>query len=125
MKTISYILIFSFVFIFYGPTHTEDFAYITNQESHKLDVIDLKKKEKVTEIDLGKKPAAIFIDEASKDIYIANPGSNNVSLVNLSNNLHTLIEVGNSPLGVTVDKVNNYLFVSNWYDIMRMAYKII
>ncbi len=90
-----------------------DFAFITNQESNKLDIIDLRKKEKVFEINVGKNPAGIFIDKKSKNIFISNPGSHNISKFNFRKKTQSFLEVGKSPMGVFLS--NNNLLVSNWF----------
>ena len=81
-----------------------------------LDVIDLTIQEKIKEIELGKKPAAIFIDSESRKIFVSNPDSNNISVLDLYDESHFFIEAGNSPLGISFDSSKNNIFVSNWYD---------
>ena len=60
-----------------------DTAFITNQESNKLDVIDLKNKKKISEFSVGEKPAGIFVDKKNNEIFVSNPGSHNISRINL------------------------------------------
>ena len=105
-----------FIIICFGQLIPKELAFITNQESNMLDVIDLTIKEKIKEIELGKKPAAIFIDSESRKIFVSNPVSNNISVLSLQDNSHFFVEAGKSPLGISFDNSNNNIFVSNWYD---------
>ena len=115
LKRIKFFL-FLLIIICFDPLITKELALITNQESNKLDVVDLTIKEKIKEIELGKKPAAIYIDSESNMIFVSNPDSNNISVLDLYNNSHFFIEAGNSPLGISFDNSKNNIFVSNWYD---------
>ena len=58
------------------------------------------------------KPAAICLDEISGNLYISNPESNNVSIIDFFNNSNVLVDSGSSPMGLSVDKTNNFLFCS-------------
>ena len=81
-----------------------------------LDVIDLEAMKKIDEVEAGMKPAGILVDQQSQRIFVANPESNNVSIVNLSIKSNKLVNSGNSPMGLALDNKFNILFVSNWYD---------
>ena len=56
MKRISLIFLFLFFVFFNISANSDSLGFITNQESNKLDIIDLKKQKKVKEIQLGEKP---------------------------------------------------------------------
>ena len=81
LKKINSFLLIFFLNIFLSSTYASEkgIAFITNQESSMLDLIDLEEK-KILEINVGKNPAAIDIDQENKIIFIANPTSNNVSI---------------------------------------------
>ena len=74
--------------LFFFKSLLGDVAFITNQESNMLDVIDLKAKKNVRQIKVGKKPAGIAIDKISKIVFVSNPESNNISKINLKKNKH-------------------------------------
>ena len=81
MQRLINLLFHSFFFIYFLSSSfvKSDLAFITNQESNKIDVVDLKLKKKINEIEVGKKPAGIFIDNKNKLIFISNPESHNIS----------------------------------------------
>jgi YVTN family beta-propeller protein len=93
-----------------------DIALITNQEANTVDVIDLKKREKISEIFVGKKPAGIFIDKSTKTFFTSNPGSNNISMFKLNSSKHNFLNSGKSPMSIQLDHKKNLLFVSNWFE---------
>ena len=80
----------SLIIICFSPLIPKELAFITNQESNMLDVIDLTIQEKIKEIELGKKPAAIFIDSESRKIFVSNPDSNNISVLEDKNKFKVL-----------------------------------
>ena len=85
-------------------SNSSDLALITNQDSNKLDVIDLSKEEKILEIVVGKSPAAIHVDKESKRAFVSNPESNNISVINLENNSNIFINSIDSPMGLALEK---------------------
>ena len=99
-----------------NPIKDNDIAFITNQESSKLDIVDLKKKEKIFEIDVGLKPAAIDLDNENKVVFIANPESNNIFIYNLKTEEKYFVEAGKKSNGNFLSHDRKYVFVSNWYD---------
>ena len=82
LRRISIHLIFLFtVSSFFCAFAKTDIAIITNQEANIVDIIDLKKRKKVSEVQVGEKPAGIFIDKLSgvplfdtKDRFNSNTG---------------------------------------------------
>lgn len=96
----------SVIFLFFISLHTNsgELAFITNQESNKLDIIDISNEKKISEIVVGMSPAAVFVDSESKRVFVSNPESNNVSVINLQNNSNVLINSIDSPMGLVLEK---------------------
>ena len=88
-----------------------DTAFITNQESNKLDVIDLKNKKK-SEFSVGEKPAGIFVDKKNNEIFVSNPGSHNISRINLKNNSQQLLVSGKSPMSIQLCNKKEYYMLA-------------
>ena len=74
--------------MFFYKSILGEVAFITNQESNMLDVIDLKAKKNLRQIQVGEKPAGITIDKINKIIFVSNPESNNISKISLKKNSH-------------------------------------
>ena len=49
-------------------------------------------------------------------VYVANPNSNNVSIINLKTKKVENIAANKSPLGIKYHRIFNKIVVSNWYD---------
>ena len=116
LKVIS--LIF-FILFDLGSSYSHEsfsYAFITNQESNKVDVIDLKKQKKIKEISVGNKPAGITLDSMNGYAYVSNPESGNVTKINVKNFKIRNIKSGKSPLGIFYSEKKKSVVVSNWYD---------
>ncbi len=62
-------------------------------------------------------PFALALDRFRNWVYVANAGSNNVSVIDLNSGLaRGNIEVGANPRGILLNRDNNYLFVHNVLD---------
>ena len=124
LKVISLIIL---IFYNLGPLYSQElfsYAFITNQESDKVDVIDLIQKKKIKEINVGSKPAGIAIDSINRHVYISNPESGNVTQINVKNFETQNFKSGSSPLGIFFSENKNIVVVSNWYDNQISLIKI-
>ncbi len=106
LKVIS--LIF-FILFNLGSSYSHDsfsYAFITNQESNKVDIIDLKKQKIIKEISVGNKPAGITLDLINGYAYVSNPESANVTKINVKNFKIKNFKSGKSPLGIFYSEKN-------------------
>ena len=94
----------------------ESLAFITCQESNQVDVVNLESLSVEYSFKVGSAPAAIDIDTENKVVYVANPNSDNVSIINLKTQKVKNISANKSPLGVKFHSIHNKIIVSNWYD---------
>ena len=137
LRRISIHLSFSlFVFIYSFAFAKTDIAIITNQEANTVDVIDLKKKEKISEILVGEKPAGVFIDKDNKIFFTSNPGTNKIlyvsnwlenkiSIIDINKNkILSKINVGNSPAGIFLSN-DEKLFIALKGDNLVSVYDLI
>ena len=109
LKVIS--LIF-FILFNLGSSYSNDsfsYALITNQESNKVDIIDLKKQKKIKEISVGNKPAGITLDLTNEHAYVSNPESANITKINVKNFKIKNFKSGKSPLGIFYSEKKNQL----------------
>jgi YVTN family beta-propeller protein len=65
-------------------------------------------------IPIGKEADGLAYDPTTFDVYIANQGSNNVSVISSVGHTHSSIAVGKSPYGVTFDPYNKKLYAPNY-----------
>ena len=66
-----------------------------------------------TWIAAGTEPTALAVDEGTDTIYVANQGSNNVTVVNGSTNGTTTVNVGAYPTAVAVNTTTHAAYVTN------------
>ncbi len=116
LRKINFFLIFISIFLVNSCDKTPVLGFITNQESNKLDIIDLSIKKKIKELELGKDPAGIYIDRKNGKVFISNPSSDNISQISLDNYSHKFIVSGRSPMSIYFSELYNLLFATNWYD---------
>ena len=67
-------------------------------------------------IAVGTTPAAIAVNPITNKIYVANDGSNNVSVIDGATHTSTPVAVGNRPLWLAVNPETNRVFVGNFGD---------
>ena len=108
-----------FILFNLGSSYSHDsfsYAFITNQESNKVDIIDLKQQKKIKEISVGNKPAGITLDLVDGYAYVSNPESANITQINVKNFKIKNFKSGKSPLGIFYSEKIKSVVVSNWYD---------
>lgn len=90
------------------------FAYISNQGSNTVSVIDTSDNNVTASIDVGSNPWGIAVNPSNAYVYVANSGSNTVSVIDTNSNTVTnTISVGNGPVGVSVNSDGTRLYVVN------------
>ena len=104
-----------FIYFLSSNIVKSDLAFITNQESNKIDVVDLKLK-KINEIEVGEKPAGIFIDNKNKLIFISNPESHNISKFDYNDKNIEFFDGGKSPMSLFYIESKKLLYITNWYE---------
>ena len=69
-----------------------------------------------TAIAVGTDPSAIAIDATRNRIYVANEGSNNVTVIDGANNSTRTVPVGPRPQYIAVNTKTNRIYVNNAAD---------
>ena len=59
------------------------FAWITNQGSHDVSVLDLASGKQVATVPVGQAPAGVVAASARGQVFVANAGSNDVSVLDM------------------------------------------
>ena len=65
-------------------------------------------------IAVGSNPRGVAYSPSNDRIYVANNGSNNVSVINSTNTVVDTIVVGNNPVGVAYSPSNDRIYVANY-----------
>jgi YVTN family beta-propeller protein len=85
-------------------TPDKKFAYVTNQASGTVSVIDLSSQAKVTDIPVGVEPYGIALTPDAARAYVANSASNTVSVIDTASNtvVATIPVPGVQPRGIAI-----------------------
>jgi YVTN family beta-propeller protein len=95
-------------------------VYVTNYLDNTVSVIDVNNNTKIgDDIEVGRGPSAVAIDESAGKVYVANYDDNTVSVIDVNNNtkIGDDIKVGRGPSAVAVDTANTHnVYVTNYLD---------
>lgn len=91
-------------------------AYVTNEESNDVTVIDRSSDRVVDVLEVGTRPKGIAVSSDSARAYVVNSGSDNMTIIDVKNVkvLHTVnLENGANPSDVAVHPNGRILYVAN------------
>jgi YVTN family beta-propeller protein len=90
-------------------------VYVTNGYLNILSVIDTKKNNIISKVNVGENPIGVAISPDGKKVYVANNFNNNVSVIDTSKNevLYS-IDVGINPLGIAISSDGKKVYVANF-----------
>ncbi|SFE33447.1 YVTN family beta-propeller repeat protein [Spirosoma endophyticum] len=90
------------------------FAYIANQGSGTVSVINTATNQVVSTIGVGSSPYGVSVSPDGSRVYVANQLSNNVSVINTATNqVVATIGVGVRPTGVSMSPDGSRVYVAN------------
>ncbi|WP_440945625.1 PKD domain-containing protein [Methanosarcina sp. T3] len=90
------------------------FAYITNEGSNSISVIDTATNKVTATIPVGANPVGVAINPNGTKVYVANDHSNDVSVIDTATNAVTVtVPAGRSPQGVAVSPDGKKVYVTN------------
>lgn len=100
-------------------------GYITNGKSNSVYVFDVTTNEKVSSIDVGKKPDAVIYDAFSGKIIVANAASNSLSIIDPSSlKVESTIDlIGNPEYMVSDEKGKIYVNIEDKSKIAEVNLK--
>jgi len=61
----------------------------------------------------GDEPGAVAVNPVTNKIYVANAGSNNVTVIDGATNATTLVPTGTNPIAIAVNSATNKIYVAN------------
>ena len=99
---------------FTNATGYTSYAYITNQNTHTVTVVNTATNTILNTITVGYNPVGTCVSPDGNTVYIANRASNTVSFINTATNtVSATVVVGDSPWGVAVSPDGTTLYVAN------------
>ncbi|MDT8858106.1 beta-propeller fold lactonase family protein [Paracoccaceae bacterium Fryx2] len=96
-----------------GPA-AADLAYVTNQNSSDLSVIDLDLMSEVARLDVPGKPAGVSVADGA--VYTVSTESRILRRHALNGGATAELALDGGPIGVAVDAPRGRVFVSDWYN---------
>ncbi len=99
------------------PCAAGTFAFVTNQNSSDLSVLDLDKRTELKRIDVPGKPAGIHVSPLLDSFYTVSPDNMTVRRFSLSScKVQAEAVMPGGPTGVVLAQTTGQLFVSDWYN---------
>ncbi|AKB28648.1 cell surface protein [Methanosarcina siciliae T4/M] len=90
------------------------FAYITNEGSNSISVIDVSTNKVVATIPVGSNPVGVAINPDGTKVYVANDHSNDISVIDTATNaVIATVSAGSSPQGIAVSPDGKTVYVAN------------
>ncbi len=89
-------------------------AYIANNLSNTVSVIDTERNTVTATINVGNGPEGAAVSPDGKTVYVVNNGSNTLTVINAATNaVAAAIPVGTGPAGVAVSPDSSHIYVAN------------
>lgn len=87
-------------------------AYIANQNSSNVTVVDGANNSVVATVAVGTSPFALAVNTETNRIYVANFDSNNITVINGADNSTTTVNIGSVPFEIAVNPNTNRIYVA-------------
>ncbi|MBT2299626.1 YncE family protein [Variovorax paradoxus] len=92
------------------------FAYITNQGSHDVSVIDLASQQVVATVAVGRSPAGVVASGRAGRAFVSNPDSKTISVIDMrQQKVVSTLPAGDGPVGLDISGDGRQLYVADWY----------
>lgn len=96
--------------------HAEPFAYITNQGSHDVSVIDLASQTVVATVPVGRSPAGVVASSRAGRVFVSNPDSKTISVIDMrAQQVVKTLAAGDGPVGIDAAPDGSRVYAADWY----------
>jgi YVTN family beta-propeller protein len=103
----------------------EPFAYITNQGSHDVSVIDLASQKVVATVPVGRSPAGVAASSRAGRVFISNPDSKTISVIDMrTQRVVQTLQAGDGPVGIDVAPDGSQVFATDWYRDQMLVFDV-
>jgi YVTN family beta-propeller protein len=108
-----------------SAAHAQPYAYITNQGSHDVSVIDIATQQVVATVPVGRSPAGVVASSRAGRVYVSNPDSKTISVIDMRRQaVVDTLAAGEGPVGLDVSDDGARLFVADWYSNRLLVYEL-
>ncbi len=92
------------------------YAYVTNQGSETVSIVDLARMVTLDTIKVPGKPAGVALSPQLDQLYVTAPDAHDIAVIDLATGtVARRIPIGGGPLGIAVSPVNGLVYVADWY----------
>ncbi len=106
-----------------GTAVAAPFAYITNQGSHDVSVIDLAEQRVVATVPVGRSPAGVVASSKAGQVFVSNPDSKTISVIDMhTQTVVATLPAGDGPVGIDASPDGSRLVVADWYANRLLVY---
>jgi len=99
-----------------APLHAAPFAWITNQGSHDVSVIDLASQAVVGTIAVGRSPAGVVASSAAGRVFVTNPDSRTISVIDMrERRVVDTLAAGDGAVGIDASADGTRVYAADWY----------
>lgn len=99
-----------------GGARAEPFAYITNQGSHDVSVIDLASRTVVATVPVGRSPAGVVASSRAGLVFVSNPDSKTISVIDMrEQRVVQTLPAGDGPVGIDAAAHGAQVYAADWY----------
>ena len=101
---------------FAGVAQAAPFAYITNQGSHDVSVIDLATQQVVALVAVGRSPAGVVAASVRGRVFVSNPDSKSISVIDMrQQQVVATLEAGDGPVGIDASADGTRVYAADWF----------
>ena len=99
-----------------AAAHAAPFAYITNQGSHDVSVIDLASQQVVALVPVGRSPAGVVAASRTGRVFVSNPDSKTISVIDMrSQQVVATLAAGDGPVGIDASADGTRVYAADWF----------
>ncbi len=99
------------------------FAWITNQGSHDVSVIDLASQQVVATVPVGRSPAGVVAASRAGKVFVSNPDSRDISVIDMrEQRVVGTLAAGDGPVGIDASPDGTQVFAADWYANRLMVF---
>ena len=104
-------------------SHAEPFAYITNQGSHDVSVIDLASQKLVATVAVGRSPAGVVASSRIGRVFVTNPDSKTISVIDMrERKVVDTWAAGEGAVGIDAAPDGSQVFAADWFRNELLVY---
>ena len=99
-----------------ATAHAAPFAYITNQGSHDVSVIDLASQQVVALVPVGRSPAGVVAASRTGRVFVSNPDSKTISVIDMrTQQVVATLAAGEGSVGIDASADGSRVYAADWF----------